>query len=93
MCRQLIILWVDLQGGLRFLPALVAPATSQDVEKVQANTPDRLRLQIESTFIFSLVWAVGGTGATNSCRADFNIFVRHACAGTLHDYAAPSGER
>ncbi|MEW5313906.1 MAG: hypothetical protein WDW38_005438 [Sanguina aurantia] len=65
----------------------------QDVEKVQANTPDWLRLQVESTFIFSLVWAIGGTGATNSCRADFNTFIRHACASTLRDYAAPSGER
>lgn len=70
-----------------------SPAASQDADKVRANTPDWLRLHIESTFIFSLVWAIGGTGATHSCRADFDTFIRHACASTLHDYAAPSGER
>lgn len=50
-------------------------------------------LHIEATFLFSLVWSVGGTGASVEGRVAFDAFLRVALAVELEGYAGPSGER
>ena len=54
---------------------------------------DRVRLQLESIFLFSLTWSVGGTGASIQNRRDFDVFIRQAVACTLPEYTSPSGEQ
>ena len=53
----------------------------------------RVRLQVESVFVFSLVWSIGCTNATNQTRTYFDGFIRAAMASALPEYTSPSGEK
>ena len=59
----------------------------------KVNGEGRLRLQVESIFVFSLVWSIGCSCATNHLRIHFDAFIRAAVSESLHEYVSPSGEQ
>ncbi len=65
----------------------------QDPAAFAALSPERVTQHVEAVFLFSLVWSVGGTGATNENRLAFDAFFRKAVASQLADYEGPTGER
>eukprot|EP00201_Polytomella_parva_P020499 CAMPEP_0175042260 /NCGR_PEP_ID=MMETSP0052_2-20121109/2450_1 /TAXON_ID=51329 ORGANISM="Polytomella parva, Strain SAG 63-3" /NCGR_SAMPLE_ID=MMETSP0052_2 /ASSEMBLY_ACC=CAM_ASM_000194 /LENGTH=3805 /DNA_ID=CAMNT_0016305023 /DNA_START=33 /DNA_END=11446 /DNA_ORIENTATION=+ len=64
---------------------------SNDLPALEAS--GALFAHLECLFLFSLVWTVGGTAATNAFRLHFNAFFRAAVGEQLMEYVGPSGER
>lgn len=65
----------------------------QDEEQAVEYDPAAQLAHMESSFLFALVWSIGGTGNSARDRATFDAFLKHAVAGTLPAYTAPSGEK
>lgn len=59
----------------------------------KVNAEQRVMLHLESLFLFSLVWSVGGSCADNAARHAFDDFVRAAVGEQLPGYTSPSGEQ
>ena len=73
------------------LPLLTSP--SQDPAHFSQLDEARVQLHVESMFLFSLVWSVGCSCATNEHRRMFDAFIRAAVACQLEEYVSPSGEK
>lgn len=70
-----------------------ATAPAQDPAQFSQLDEARVRLHVESMFLFSLVWSVGCSCATNEHRRMFDAFIRAAVACQLEEYVSPSGEK
>jgi dynein heavy chain len=53
----------------------------------------RMNTHIDSVFIFSLAWSIGGSADSNEGRAVFDEFFRAAYSCELNGYTSPSGEK
>ena len=66
---------------------------TQDAATFAKLEDARVWLHIECVFVFSLVWSIGSSCATNQMRIHFDAFLRAAVSCQLRDYESPSGER
>ena len=79
-----------------FKSLLIVPLTDPKglVKEIPVKEPGAFDAHIDSVFIFSLAWSIGGSAATNEGRAAFDEFFRTAYACELENgYAGPSGEK
>jgi hypothetical protein len=61
---------------------------------LQRYNEEKMNRHIDSVFIFSLTWSIGGSANSNQGRASFDEFFRAAYACALEGgYAGPSGEK
>ncbi|GAX74205.1 hypothetical protein CEUSTIGMA_g1654.t1 [Chlamydomonas eustigma] len=76
---------------MRNFTALTMHLTEED--QVKELGQERLRIHVESIFVFSLVWSIGCSCATNETRIYFDAFIRAAASSSLPNYVSPSGEK
>ena len=79
-----------------FKSLLIVPLTDPKglVKEIPVKEPGAFDAHIDSVFIFSLAWSIGGSAASNEGRAAFDEFFRTAYACELENgYAGPSGEK
>jgi dynein heavy chain len=65
----------------------------QEEDQFKELGQERLRIHVESIFVFSLVWSIGCSCATNETRIFFDEFIRAAASNGLPHYVSPSGEK
>ena len=77
-----------------FKSLLIEPLS--DPKSITKELKKEMEMHIDSTFVFSLCWSIGGSANSNEGRAAFDDFFRTAYECRLDQgegYAGPSGEK